>query len=340
MSDGLDLRLARNRVDREIPVIWQQHLIADPTPWLLAEGQPWVVYRTLVDILDGSEKDPHVEAARAGVAEAPAVRVILDTQRPDGGWEADTFCYSCSSQHQGDTMGLLSVLADFGFTVADQRIARACEFALRFQTDTGDFRVSVDDHKSFVCLSANTVRSLAALGLGSDERVRRAYDYMIQTSRLDGGWIHSKSAQTGKRREHIPSCPHATLNVLWAFSEDAELRESEVARQGAEVLLCHWEERTRPYGWGIGSTWSKLKYPYTWYGLLKYADVLSRFPAVRNDPRLREVADVLLEKQDDDGRWKAESVYQYWRGFCFGQKKAPSPWITQLALRVVKRVYG
>jgi hypothetical protein len=236
-------------------------------------------------------------------------------------------------------MGLLSDLADFGFSVEDERITRACEFALRFQADSGDFKVSVDDHKSFVCLSANTARSLAAVGYADDERVQRSFDYMIDTARLDGGWIHSKSAQRGKRREHIPSCPHATLNVLWALSEIPELPESQVARGGAEVSLRHWEERTRPYGWGIGSTWPKLKYPYTWYGLLKFADLLSRFPFLKSDPRLREVVGALLEKQDDDGRWRSESIYKYWRDFCFGQKRKPSPWITLLALRTVKRVY-
>ena len=37
---------------------------------------------------------------------------------------------------------------------------------------------------------------------------------------------------------------------------------------------------------------------------------------------------------------RAESIYKYWKGFDFGQKKAPSPWITLLALRVIKRVNG
>ena len=319
---------------------WKRVLKADPTEWLLSVGQPWVVYRTLVDILDSEEADPEVVTAKAAIARAEPINKIFAQQMTEGGWESDALCYSCSSQHQGDTMSLLSVFADFGLTVDDERVARACEFALRFQTDSGDFRVTTDDSQTFICLSANTVRSLAALGLGKDERVQRTYHYIVETQRLDGGWIHSKSAQPGRRREHIPSCPHATLNVLWALAEHPELRESQVARDGAEVVLRHWEERTRPYGWGIGSSWSKLKYPFIWYGLLKYADVLSRFAFLRGDPRLRKVIDLLIAKQDSEGRWRAESVYKYWKDFDFGQKKAPSPWITLLALRVIKRVNG
>ena len=321
---------------------WQRVLKADPTEWLLSAGQPWVVYHTLVDILDREETDPDVVATRAAAAKAEPIEKIFAQQTAAGGWEADTLCYSCSSQHQGDTMSLLSALADFGLAVEDERVARACEFALRFQTDSGDFRVTVEDSQTFICLSANTVRSLAALGLGEDERVQRTYQYIVETQRLDGGWIHSKSAQRGRRREYIPSCPHATLNVLWALAEHPDLRDSQVARDGAEVVLRHWEERTRPYGWGIGSSWPRLKYPFIWYGLLKYADALSRFAFLflKGDPRLREVVDLLIAKQDGEGRWWAESIYKYWKGFDFGQKKAPSPWITLLALRVIKRVNG
>ncbi len=309
-----------------------------PTQWLLESDEPWTRYRTLVDLLDRSLDDSKVMAARAAVTRAEPVKRIFDAQRKDGGWEADYLCYSCSSQHQGDTMSLLSVFADFGLTVEDERVARACEFALRFQTDSGNFRVTTEDSQTFICLSANTVRSLAALGLIDDERLQRTYQYIVETQRLDGGWIHSKSAQRGQPREHVPSCPHATLNVLWALAEHPELRESRVARDGAEVVLRHWAERTRLYGWGIGSTWPRLKYPFIWYGLLKYADVLSRFAFLKDDPRLREVIAVLIAKQDDAGHWRAESVYKYWKDFDFGQKKAPSPWITLLALRIIKRV--
>jgi hypothetical protein len=122
---------------------WKSVLKVDPMEWLLSEGQPWLVYHTLVDILDKEETDPDMEAARATIAKVDSIEKIFAEQSPEGGWESDTHCYSCSSQHQGDTMGLLSVLADFGLTVEDERVARACESALRIQTDDGDFRVAI-----------------------------------------------------------------------------------------------------------------------------------------------------------------------------------------------------
>jgi hypothetical protein len=317
---------------------WKQVLQADPTDWLLVQGAPWVQYRTWLDILDRDEGDPQASLARADIAAAAPLQTIFDQQRPDGGWEGEHLVSACSSQHQGDALSLLAVFADFGLTVEDDGVAKACEFALRFQVDNGEFRVNNEGPQHYICYSAQTLQALATLGLAGDPRVQLGYQRLVDTQRLDGGWIHSKSAQPGKRREHIPSCPHATLNALGALAAHSQLRESRVARDGAEVALRHWQEKSRPYGWGIGSTWPKLKYPYTWYGLLKYVDVLCRFPWLKQDPRLREVIDVLLDKQDDQGRWKAESIYKYWSAFCFGQKKEPSPWITLLALRSVRRV--
>jgi len=66
--------------------------------------------------------------------------------------------------------------------------------------------------------------------------------------------------------------------------------------------------------------------------------VLARFPYARGKPAFREVVGEIVSKQDDRGRFYAESISRAWKPFDFGQKKAPSPWITFLALRAIKRV--
>jgi hypothetical protein len=298
--------------------------------WVMENGSPWTKYRFLKDLKDRKLDDPDLELLRTMMLEDPRIIDILSRQEPEGGW-VDDILYQ-SSQYQGDVISLLSVFADFGLDARDERIARACEFALSFQTEEGNFHMNRVDRGTFICMAADTTRSLAALGMLEDDRIQRAYQYMVDTQRLDGGWIHSKSAQRGKRREHIPSCPHATLNVLWALGENPEIREGQVSRDASEVVLGHWSERTRPYGWGIGTTWQKVKYPFKWYGLLKFATILSRFEFLGGDRRLGEVMDLLLKKRDEEGRLTSESVYKYWNNFSFGQKKQPSPWITVMAL--------
>jgi hypothetical protein len=49
---------------------WKCVLKADPTQWLLSEGPPWVVYHTLVGILDRDEADRDVVAAKSAILQA------------------------------------------------------------------------------------------------------------------------------------------------------------------------------------------------------------------------------------------------------------------------------
>jgi len=89
-------------------------LKADPIPWLLepdgstepssrasrlsstksqaeelAEVNPSVRYRTLRDLLDRSEDDAEVQAARAAVVQLDVVQQLLAAQNPDGYWGDD-----------------------------------------------------------------------------------------------------------------------------------------------------------------------------------------------------------------------------------------------------------
>lgn len=74
-----------------------------------------------------------------------------------------------------------------------------------------------------------------------------------------------------------------------------------------------------------------------WYDVLHVVEVLSQFPAARDDPRLREMATVIRDKADADGRYTPESVWMAWKEWDFGQKKRPSPWLTLLVWRLLER---
>ena len=58
---------------------WHEKLNGDPIPWLLEEGEPWVRYRTLVDLVNQPEDDPEVVAARQAMVEHPKVRELIQT---------------------------------------------------------------------------------------------------------------------------------------------------------------------------------------------------------------------------------------------------------------------
>jgi hypothetical protein len=89
---------------------------------------------------------------------------------------------------------------------------------------------------------------------------------------------------------------------------------------------------------GIGTDFRKLTYPYVWYDILHVTDVLSRFQQARADSRLGEMVGEITRQADDDGRFRAGSMYRSWKGWSFADKKAPSPWLTLLAHRIQERV--
>lgn len=89
----------------------------------------------------------------------------------------------------------------------------------------------------------------------------------------------------------------------------------------------------------IGTDWEKLKYPFTDYRILKSLDTLSQFKFIKNNPRFKEMIDVLASKQDANGRFTPESIHHAWSDFDFGQKEKPSFWITFLVLNILKNIH-
>ena len=107
-----------------------------------------------------------------------------------------------------------------------------------------------------------------------------------------------------------------------------------------DLLLSHWSRRKepwRPYGYGMGTDFSKLRYPTPKYGILRVLDVLSRYPYAIQNKEFQDMLDFVLQKSKD-GKYCAESVSRSYAEFDFGQTKEPSHWITFLINRIQKRV--
>jgi hypothetical protein len=66
--------------------------------------------------------------------------------------------------------------------------------------------------------------------------------------------------------------------------------------------------------------------------------VLTQFPWLRKDSRLLEMVSLLRNKADQEGRFKIESVWTAWKDWEFGQKNAPSRWLTLTAWRILQRM--
>ena len=131
------------------------------------------------------------------------------------------------------------------------------------------------------------------------------------------------------------------LRALVALRDAGVPDLDESIRRAASCLLDTWQRRAepfRPVGFGIGTAFRKLAYPFVGYSLLKSLDTLSALPESRSDPRVGEMLEAVLAKRDADGMLRAETVSNVWAGWDFGQKKSASPWITVLAYRAAERL--
>jgi hypothetical protein len=83
------------------------------TQWLLESDEPWTHYRTLLDLLDRSEDDPEVQAARAEMLAHPQVQSFIA--------EAATWPGHPLKRHNDASHPIykFSTLADFGLRSDD-----------------------------------------------------------------------------------------------------------------------------------------------------------------------------------------------------------------------------
>ncbi len=310
-----------------------------PLDWLLS-GEPFVKHRTLVDLLGTPEDDDVVAATRKAICRDPLVQGILDRQNKDGYWGTPRDIYTWWPP-KDSTFWLLGALADFGLSRDHERIASACEYVFSAQLTSGGFGWGPPPTPGD-CFTGILTESLAKLGYGDDARLSKAYRWLAHRQRLDGGFWCKNTGQPGRPREREPSCAFATLCVLGALTQNPDLKNSRVAERSAVFLLECWDNRGKTKYAGhnsqIGSGWEKLKYPFTDYRILKYLDVLSQLSLSRQDSRMDTMTHLLFSKQDENGRFYAESIHGVWAAFDFGQKKLPSRWISFLVYRIAKRL--
>lgn len=319
---------------------WKKLLNQDCSKWLL-EGEPWVRYRTLVDLLDKTENDKEVIKAKKEISKHPLITKIFTKQNKDGYWGVPKDIFTWWPK-KDTTFWLLPILADFGFTKEDKRITRACMYVFGLQLKSGGFK-SFNPGKAADCHTAILLEPLAKMGFSDDARLKKAYEWLVSRQRPDGGWWCKDTAQIGRSREKEPSCAFATTFVLGAMAQNPLIKKGKVTKRGAEFLLECWENRGKVKYAGhdsqIGTGWEKLKYPFTDYRILKSLDTLSQFEFVKKDHRFRNMFHLLASKQGSSGRFIPESIHHVWSDFDFGQKEKPSRWITFLALRTFKRIF-
>jgi hypothetical protein len=337
------------------PVTWKRQEVSsvetvldkEVISWLLETGEPWTRYRTLVDLLARPEDAPEVKKARALMMAHPQVQALISAA---AAWPGGAFKRHNDASH---TIYKLSTLADFGVRAGDPGIGPALDAVLTHQSSEGAFQSLVKVSKIFggtgedtwtwlACDAPTLLYVLLAMGLADDSRVKRAVDHLVGLVDANG-WRCVVAPELAKFKgpgRRTDACPIANVYALKSLSQVPNLRDSDAAHIGAEMLLGHWESRGkfRLFMFGIGTDFRKLKYPLVWYDVLHVADVLSRFPFVQSDVRFRQMIKAITVQADGHGRYTATSMYRSWKDWDFANKKSPSPWLTFLVERIRSRV--
>ncbi len=328
---------------------------ADPLPWLLEDSDPGVRYLALRDLCDKPHNDPEMMLARQNAHQQGQIAHVLERMDPQGFWMKEGPGYGPKYK---STVWSLLLLAQLGADFReDQRILTACKYMLDHALASGgQFSYNQAPGGTIDCLQGNMCWSLLEMGC-QDERLEKAFEWMART--VTGEGIAPASDKKAPMRYYAykcgprfacgannkQACAWGAVKVMMAFGKlppaaRTPLIESAI-QEGIEFLLGS-EPAKAEYPNGLedhpSRNWWKFGFPVFYVtDILQIVEALAAL-GVGNDPRLAKTMELVLSKQDDQGRWQLEYDYagKTWRSY--GKIHEPNKWVTLRALRVIKNL--
>jgi len=328
----------------------------DVISWLLEPDEPGVRYLALRDVLDRPSDDPELIEARREAHTRGPIAAVLDKMKPEGYWVRPGPGYTAKYR---STVWALILLAQLGAQVdQDERINRACAYLIeQALTPGGQFSIHRTPSSTIDCLQGNLCWALLEMGF-DDPRLKGAFEWMART--VTGEGMAPKGDKEAELRYYAYNCgplfacgPNGNQPCAWggakvmlAFSKLPEAQRTQLIKsaiqEGAEFFLgsdpvkANWPTRLgdKPSG-----NWWKFGFPVFYItDLLQVVEALVTL-GYANDPRLANAIDLIIRKQDEQGRWLLEHDYpKSWVNF--GPKKTANKWVTLRAVRVLKRAAG
>lgn len=244
----------------------------------------------------------------------------------------------------------LAFLAETGFNYKELRIEAYIENIMKNKTEEGVVPTLMniprqfggtgeDSHMWMLCDAPLLFYSLLKLGVDS-ARLEKGINYLMS---LGDSYGFPCAADPSLPKFNGPGkrgtiCPYASLLMIRLYSAIPERHDDENCHKTIEAILDKLESRDKYYLFGTGKKFRKLKYPYIWYDSLHVAEVFSRFDFVLTHKRFLAFTEEIFKKENDEGLYKAESVWKAWGDLDSGQKKYPSQWMTYAVKLIEKRI--
>ncbi len=325
---------------------WQEKLNGNPIPWLL-ESNPWTKHKALTELLDEPDSSSEVVAAREELINHPQIQNLTK--------ETKDWLPKAPTRNSDSTISYyrLRMLTDFGLTLSDPGMKEIFEkasahkienlFASRGVEPIKPRKEKPDPYADVwhiaPCNSPVILYSLLCLN-PNNSQVKKAVEELKNKWGTKQGWFCQYFFVKGLFKKLQVGCQMAGLMALEVFSKVPELKESIYAQNAYHPLKFHYDYGKTLYYFGRSKRFWTLKYPFVWYNALYLAEVLTRFEFVRKEKLVKEIINWIEQIQDNQGRFTPTSMFMAYKGWDFANKKEPSPWITFLCCRILKRWYN
>lgn len=322
-------------------------LRGNPMPWLLEPDpeNPSVRYFALRDLLERSTKDPEVRQAREDIMKSGPIPAILDAQQPEGYWAKAGSGYSPKYRA---TVWQIIFLAELSADPADKRVQRGCEYLLTHSlASNGGFSAYQDARPSGAlhCLNGNLLYALIKLGYGKDPRVQAALNWQVQAITGEGEIRYYESGTSapgfacGVNLKQ--ACGWGAAKALKALNAIPPDQRTASVKRAIEASIEFFFSRDPaaadyPFTERVSSTWFKFGFPLSyWSDVLEITGLLAEL-GYGSDPRLENAIQLILSKQNAQGRWKLANSLNGKMWIDIEKRGKPSKWVTLRAIRVLK----
>ena len=313
--------------------------------YLLSKSEPWLQYAIRINLLNENREDL-IDLKTEALKDKKIQSYLSDIAN---------FHNAIVRNHKDPELSIhkLLFLLDIGLETDIPEIHSAVKQIMSHKDNDGVYQSmtnipphyggkGVDVFGWCLCDAPLLLIALLKAKVDYQQHIKQGVEY-LSTLYKEQGYPCSVSEEHGKFRgpgRKDDCCPFATLIMLKLLSDIDEYRNSDIVKGGIDVILSLWENslERHPYMFYMGTDFRKLKAPAMWYDIVSVTDLLSKFDFVKTDPRFCEMVDLIKGKQDADGMFTPESVYQKFKGWDFGQKKTVSPYLSYLCIRLLQRI--
>lgn len=306
--------------------------------WLLSSN-PWTKYRTSLDLLTINDKN-EIAALKEELINDLRIREIISELKD---WYPESY-----SRHNDPKIShyRLMMLGELGLDISDSETCDIIKKVKEYR-DEGSFAmkqqlpvkagVNLEGWHALPCDSPIILYSLLLLGDRSDVTIK-AVEVLANKWREPSGWFCHLFFVRSQFKKLRAACPMAGLMALSVFSLFDEYKDSISSENAFNSLTFHKDHKKSLYYFGRSKKFWTIKYPFVWYNALYMADVVSRYPQFHNSDLAVELFDWVRSSFDEKGMIKPTSMFRIYKEWDFADKKNPSPWLTFICHRILKRI--